>query len=869
MSAFQYKQLVFDVRKFGADPLGASDSGVAIQAALDAASYAITTGNQNGAVVYLPAGNYLCFSPLRLNSSRVKLKGDGRKITITKWAFSGPVLTVANSLIVVPTTAGITTSGGVSFSFAAGDLTTGHYSLRDHQGGEIDGLPTLTAEMFVRPTALLSNTNLMSSGAFRLSGEAYTSTLNMLYLADGSVAASLRTTSGTASLSAPPGSIQVGVRKHVAMSWDGTTIRLFIEGIQQSSAALSGTIIQEPFQDFVIGQVPQFWPQTGALTSPPTGALDAVRLSDSGLYTSNFTAPTTKLSQTSNTRLLLNLTAQAGPLTAVQSKFGNGHILFHPYNALPDGISELAVEGIMFTAATTGISVGPFGMSVRQAHFNDIEIQGFRQGLSLFDNSFEDEIHDYRAQIQDHGTVGKGARFGFLTCGAAGITRCDRFHVTGGAYPFFMGDSSSGTLSHIFVEGGVTTLWGFVLNGVGGGSDSYGVNGLLVNNEAGAPIMEYAIVIANNHSVAINGATIYLFGAFTIPVLIHGGQSTVISAPSFRVGPITELIHVSLAPDNPVVLINPDNSSSNPYSLTAGSIRLAAPQDLETISSPSFYGLTLSQPGGSPGLFRTGTGGSDKWELQSRDTGGSSWQALLRGLAGSIPALELVAVLEGVRGSGSNAVGLHAKQAGGRGTGTGAAGLSVVQFPLKTSSGSAVQVLSTGIYPVIVNMHNQVSNVTIQNTVTETSMLTTGVTPSTDTIEAGMDRVGRRFLIRASGDISFTGTPTLTIRLKLGGSAIATLVATLAANDGGRWDMDAVYTIQVGGATGTMTVDSGNFRYYNTVASISTPRIAPGIGSLGSVAFTSSKQIQATAQWSAADALNIFQIYSLMIDMVQ
>lgn len=71
----------FNVLDYGADPLGVSDSSVAIQAAIDAAAVAV--GGSTGAVVYFPTGTYKINKTINM-PNRVGLQGANSRGTTIK-----------------------------------------------------------------------------------------------------------------------------------------------------------------------------------------------------------------------------------------------------------------------------------------------------------------------------------------------------------------------------------------------------------------------------------------------------------------------------------------------------------------------------------------------------------------------------------------------------------------------------------------------------------------------------------------------------------------------------------------------------------------------------------------------------------------
>jgi hypothetical protein len=129
--------------------------------------------------------------------------------------------------------------------------------------------------------------------------------------------------------------------------------------------------------------------------------------------------------------------------------------------------------------------------------------------------------------------------------------------------------------------------------------------------------------------------------------------------------------------------------------------------------------------------------------------------------------------INGTGGSGSNNAGAALQLAGGKGTGTAEPGLVVLKYPLKTTTGSTLQNLSTQNYVLGGTLFSQTTTVTknADNT-TETSMLS-GTIVGSKSIEGGLLRAGRMFKLTVRGTLDTGVTAeTLQIRVKMCGITI-------------------------------------------------------------------------------------------------
>jgi hypothetical protein len=100
------------------------------------------------------------------------------------------------------------------------------------------------------------------------------------------------------------------------------------------------------------------------------------------------------------------------------------------------------------------------------------------------------------------------------------------------------------------------------------------------------------------------------------------------------------------------------------------------------------------------------------------------------------------------------------------------------------------------------NLFAQTASVTVANTVTETTLLGSG--SGTLTLPANFLKVGTSLRLRAAGYHSSTGNPTITIRIKLGSTTIATMSGTGGNGTNDSWEVNLDLTVRTVGASGTI-----------------------------------------------------------------
>ena len=162
-----------------------------------------------------------------------------------------------------------------------------------------------------------------------------------------------------------------------------------------------------------------------------------------------------------------------------------------------------------------------------------------------------------------------------------------------------------------------------------------------------------------------------------------------------------------------------------------------------------------------------------------------------------------------------------------------------------TGQFSSINGLSIG------SIFTQTADATVANTVTETSILGTG--SGTKTVAAGaINTIGRTLRIQVRGMISVNvGSPTLTVRFKIQGVTISTGVIAVNAASSNAFSIDELVTVRTTGASGTFA-SNGEFSYQDTSnGSPSVGLLQPGTSTTD---LTTSKTIDITVQWSAANA---------------
>ncbi|MBL7942761.1 MAG: hypothetical protein JNM00_08350 [Flavobacteriales bacterium] len=160
----------------------------------------------------------------------------------------------------------------------------------------------------------------------------------------------------------------------------------------------------------------------------------------------------------------------------------------------------------------------------------------------------------------------------------------------------------------------------------------------------------------------------------------------------------------------------------------------------------------------------------------------------------------------------------------------------------------------------------QTADGTVQNTTSETTLFGTG--EGSLTIPADFFKVGRTLKVTMMGIITNTGSPTIRLRVKLGGSTIIdTTAVTMGTITGTQFFIaEFLITCRTAGSSGTV-IGQGMFNYW---ASTSSQRTATGASS-GTVTVntTGTLALDVTVQWGTASASNRISSHNAIVERVR
>jgi|SRR5579872_6639674 len=553
---------------YGAADLANSDGP--IQAGLNALALTGGAAARKPPFLCVPGGNYTLHSrPLHIATGNVIFGGPGSGSESCgfreNWGF-GPSLVIGPSpaqgycgqgttcTVSAPLVAGLTTSGGNALNFDGIHPYWFNLSLDTKELNAMNGLTQLTLEAFVNTSAVATGMIMGSSGRFAQS-DPVTQAFSLLLV--GSVpTCKINTSNGMVQVNG--GSLTVGTTAHVACSWDGSTVRLFVAGVETASGAATGTLLKKDSEDVTIGPALQSWPDAGVLTNACKCTIDSPKISNIALYTSDagFTPPTAKLVKDANTLALLNFANCFDVFCDFQSKDANGFLFFR--NAtFAAALNNVQLKDLVISTGT-GFGGGLYWYQTNRWQQNNLHIALNTGAADYFwNNSF---IGSARTLYIDAGGTGNGPLghdlIGLGMVGAVGVIELDDVNVTGGQYQI-VGNGGSGQFNRLYTAPTTETSFSVFAKG-SGGSETFQFNNLACDAEvsgAGATFQACAY-ISNMRTVQFIGGE--LEATQQSPLWVDGGESVTVIGSRFlqTISYPAQIVHVVNPPTQTIHIFN-------------------------------------------------------------------------------------------------------------------------------------------------------------------------------------------------------------------------------------------------------------------------------------------------------------------------
>lgn len=501
-----------DVQAYGTSPAGVVNSTPGIQAAFDATA---ASGFNQGCDVYFPptAGYYRLGSPVWLKTPcKVHGKfpftgaspGQNSKLA---GIYQGPCILAANALDTVPTVTALLTGAGSAVRWTD---NTQWFNLRDALTCELNGLATFTAEATVKPDSNVGDQHIACSAGQYLSADSSANCFD-LRVSGGVPGFRVLLTSGLKQLSG--GTITVGVKSHIAGSYDGTTVRLYVDGTLVASTAGTGTLVQGKSEDVTIGPSMNLSPDIRISGAAFLGTLDSIRLSNSARYVAGFTAPTAKFASDSQTIALMNFASQIGPATLVNTKDGDFWACLRNANQ-GGGIAGATFEDLVFASAVSGWSSGIFfGRNATYSTIKRLSFVDIRIGIAFFGT---DSYGGHIEQLYFSG--GLTGRYGLQGSGNSALTSVKRIDcIASFSVPLVWAQAST-SFEGVFIQSSTDMVFGALLHN----QNVYAPNTLtefVISVEAGVgSVFRGPMALGGGAGADMRGCT--LEGAGSSPLII-------------------------------------------------------------------------------------------------------------------------------------------------------------------------------------------------------------------------------------------------------------------------------------------------------------------------------------------------------------
>lgn len=476
----------------------------------------------------------------------------------------GPVIVQGGSTVQpLPIVASLLSGSGGALSFADPTLSGNGFTLdlRSASDMDLNGLAQFTAEFTFEITNNTGST-VTFLGSRDYSGN-HTALEMLLYEQSNklettiTIGGQVHTLDATVTVDSSP--------HHYAVTYDGSTVRMFYDGNLVASQAASGTLTQAPQEDMTLGLESRGVVVDGLWRTNQGGfVMDGIRFSDTARYTSNFSRPTAKVSNDSHTLLLLNFDKNPDFYTVAQSKGGT---VWLPRLDVFGGIGN--VDHVLVSDMTT---YGGIGYLVTQCtHCMDDRVSSIwsRIGIQYFNNSYRSETTDLQV------TQGANGWLGFAQSVDSNPVNVTNAYIDAGKIGYY--SSGGGDIESIYISVSPNTDYALWVQ-QGSSENNFSFNTAFVDYEpvGGSPLI--ADLHLESPLKATFTASVFENYNNTPTVEVNGGSDMTFVGCEFNSdgqasagGPTAyppELIDILSPPTDPLLLTNPQIVSPSSVPLT-------------------------------------------------------------------------------------------------------------------------------------------------------------------------------------------------------------------------------------------------------------------------------------------------------------
>lgn len=499
-----------NILDYGAVGDDSTDCTAAIQAALDACSA--------GDRVFVPHGTFRVSKPIRLNKSQVTLAGDGRWGSILKnqAAFCGCVLAMGPTEAAMPTTTALGNGAALDMSQLVvglpGDSGNAYINMREAHTMELNGSASVCWELHVRTPAAWPESPLwvLGSQGLRFASQGPHVSYQLVSAVPGGLAFSVDIGGTTRQVST--GALSTSTYYHIAVDFDGSTLRMFVNGSMTGSAAAAGAIVQKSYETAYLGACSMRWPYSNARTLDQLACVvDSVRVSSSR-YTSGFTPPAQgKLALDASTKYLCNFDETHLGFTKAYVSGGGAvwHLPIRPVQEAQE-LTFPEVRDIQIQASYAGAI---HAYRCQQGAVRDIAVTTGRYGVLFRDNCYlADASSIYYVASQN------GAWWGMVNGWACGPNKLTDLNFSGSAY----GLINSGTCSlDTYYTSGISAISLLLISETP--LHATQAIGAAISDEANAAAMECAVGLDGPGQVVAIGCA-FEQSQYDTPLIVADGR---------------------------------------------------------------------------------------------------------------------------------------------------------------------------------------------------------------------------------------------------------------------------------------------------------------------------------------------------------
>ena len=338
-----------------------------------------------------------------------------------------------------------------------------------------------------------------------------------------------------------------GITHHVAVTYDGTTVTLWLDGVSIGTASASGTWTVPPYESFMIAdQGVGAYPGMQATANTAHAYYDSLRISNSARYTTGFAPPTAKFASDGNTVFLLNFPTgtPTGTMEGYAGPGGNptNRNVFIPIETSDGGADLNPVYIGNMQLSDNGI----YANWMLNSTIENINIQGAgRTCVDLHDNDYQDTVRRVQCDVVPFAKT----NVGFLFLNQSNNNLYDHLQCDGQYTCIEQASGSGHYIMPDFSDRGYA-IYPLVF---------YEAQALLespeLDIEDSAPNNLAAVYSGGGYApVVINGGQLTLGSTGTAYLAINGGAPFIDMGTMFSGGSPAELLDVIANPSSPVVI---------------------------------------------------------------------------------------------------------------------------------------------------------------------------------------------------------------------------------------------------------------------------------------------------------------------------